>query len=111
MACFHSVARCASTYRQIAALADAGYRVIAPDMHGYGRSDKPTDVKRYSLKAVVSDLCAMLDSLGIAEAVVVGHDWGAATAWRFAITAPQRVKRLVAISTGHPGKPAAASAH
>lgn len=88
---------------QVKALAAAGYRVICPDMPGYGRSDKPTLVSAYGLKPVCAALAAMLDALGVARAAVVGHDWGAATAWRFAYAYPDRVTRLAVLSTGHPG--------
>jgi pimeloyl-ACP methyl ester carboxylesterase len=80
-----------------------GYKVIAPDLLGYGLSDKPQDAAAYSLKRLQHLVLGLLDQLGIARAAVVGHDWGAALAWRLAISAPKRVERLVALSVGHPG--------
>jgi len=87
---------------QVAALTRAGLRTIAPDMRGFGESDKPTDVEDYRLTRAVADLAAILDALQIERAGVVGHDWGAAVAWIFAAIHPDRVERLVAISVGHP---------
>jgi pimeloyl-ACP methyl ester carboxylesterase len=88
---------------QIPALTGAGLRAIAPDMPGFGASDKPGAVDAYGLGRPVADLAAVLDALGIERARVVGHDWGAAVAWVFAAIHPDRVERLVAMSVGHPG--------
>jgi pimeloyl-ACP methyl ester carboxylesterase len=88
---------------QIAALVGAGYRAIAPDLRGRGRSEKPPRVEDYALSLITQDVAALLDALGVERAHVVGHDWGAAVAWRFAATLPQRVDHLVAISVGYPG--------
>jgi pimeloyl-ACP methyl ester carboxylesterase len=87
---------------QIAALTHEGRRTVAPDMRGFGASDKPTDVEDYRLTRAVADLVAILDALEIEKANVVGHDWGAAVAWIFAALHPDRVERLVAMSVGHP---------
>jgi pimeloyl-ACP methyl ester carboxylesterase len=88
---------------QVAALAAAGYYVIVPDMPGYGQSDKPSNASAYSLKRVCSMLCGVLDAVGVQAACVVGHDWGAATAWALALQQPRRVSKLVVLSVGHPG--------
>lgn len=88
---------------QIAALNAAGYRTIAPDLRGRGRSDRPARVSEYALPAIVSDVTGMMDALGIERAHVVGHDWGAAVAWFVASMAPQRVDHLVVVSVGFPG--------
>src|SRR5271166_2561753 len=87
---------------QIPALVDAGYRVVAPDLRGRGRSEKPERVEDYKLPASMSDVAGIMDALGIARAHIVGHDWGAAVAWVLAAFMPERVDRLVAISVGHP---------
>jgi pimeloyl-ACP methyl ester carboxylesterase len=89
--------------KQMHALADAGYRVIAPDLRGYGRTDAPLAVSAYSIEHLRADVIALLDVLAIDKAVLVGHDWGAAVAWQVAIHAPERVQKLVALSVGHPG--------
>ncbi len=87
---------------QIAALVGAGYRAIAPDLRGRGGTDKPARVEDYAIAKIVQDVAALLDALGVERAHVVGHDWGAAVAWAFALFHPQRVARLVAISVAHP---------
>ncbi len=88
--------------RQIPALAGAGFRSIAPDLRGFGASDRPPHVRDYRLSLVLRDVEALLDSLGVERAHVVGHDWGAAVAWLFAARHPERVERLVVLSVGHP---------
>jgi pimeloyl-ACP methyl ester carboxylesterase len=87
---------------QVRALADAGCKVIVPDMRGYGASDKPADVAAYNMLFLVSDIGAVLDDAGVDRAHVVGHDWGAAVAWVLASVAPERVDHLVTLSVGHP---------
>src|SRR5215467_5639407 len=87
---------------QVPALANAGFQVIVPDLRGYGKSDKPEAVEAYSLLSLAGDVLAVLDSLGIDRAHVVGHDWGAAVAWGLAALAPDRVDHLVTLSVGHP---------
>lgn len=84
------------------ALVDAGYQVIVPDMRGYGASSKPADVDAYSLPMLAIDIVGILDHLSLERAHVVGHDWGAATAWGVGTFAPDRVDHLVAMSVGHP---------
>jgi pimeloyl-ACP methyl ester carboxylesterase len=87
---------------QVPALAQAGLRVIVPDMRGYGRSDKPEDVQAYGMGAIVGDVRAVLDDVGVERAHVVGHDWGAGVAWATATFAPERVDHLAVLSVGHP---------
>jgi pimeloyl-ACP methyl ester carboxylesterase len=87
---------------QVPALADAGFRVIVPDMRGAGRSDKPAGVDPYSVLFLAGDVMAVLDSLGIERAHVVGHDWGAGITWALGAVAGHRVDHLVAMSVGHP---------
>jgi pimeloyl-ACP methyl ester carboxylesterase len=87
---------------QIEALAAAGFRVVAPDLPGYGRSSKPAGVNRYRLAELVADMVGLLAALGLRSVAVVGHDFGAVLAWQLALARPQRVSRLVALSVGHP---------
>ncbi|RDB19886.1 Bifunctional epoxide hydrolase 2 [Hypsizygus marmoreus] len=75
-----------------------GCRVVVPDMLGYGGTDKPADASEYSTKKLCVDLAALLDLLGVRQAVVVGHDWGAYTAGRFALWYPKRLLALVIMS-------------
>ncbi len=88
--------------RQIPVLARAGYRVIAPDQRGYNTSDKPSAVRDYRIDLLVDDALGLLSALGHERAAVVGHDWGAAVAWRLAAQAPERVERLAILNVPHP---------
>lgn len=63
-------------------------------MLGYGGSDKPDDIAEYTTKRLCNDLAALLDHEGIPKVVIVGHDWGAQTAWRFALWYPNRVRMI-----------------
>lgn len=87
---------------QVPALAEAGFKVIVPDLRGYGSSDKPEGVEAYAMHLLVADVLAVLDDAGAERAHVVGHDWGAAIAWVLATFAGDRVDHLVAMSVGHP---------
>jgi pimeloyl-ACP methyl ester carboxylesterase len=87
---------------QVPALAHAGLKVIVPDLRGYGRSDKPSEVRAYGMRRLVGDVLAVIANAGVERAHVVGHDWGAAIAWVLAAYAPQQVERLVTLSVGHP---------
>src|SRR3954468_8745368 len=69
---------------QIGALAAAGYRVVAPDLRGYGRSSRPAGVEAYRVDRLLDDVVAVLADGGVASAAVVGHDWGAGLAWQLA---------------------------
>ena len=66
---------------QIPFLVQNGFHAIAPDLRGFGRSDRPEGVAAYSLQNVVGDVVGLLDELGIDAAEIIGHDWGAAVAW------------------------------
>ena len=86
---------------QIAALADAGYHVVAPDQRGYGGTDAPADPAVYSMVHLVGDVIGLLDTLDSETAVVVGHDWGAPVAWHTAQLRPDRVRGVVGLSVPH----------
>jgi pimeloyl-ACP methyl ester carboxylesterase len=87
---------------QVPALAAAGFRVVVPDLRGYGRSDQPGPVDAYSLPLLAGDVLAVLAQLEIGTAHVVGHDWGAALAWGLASLVPGQVDHLVTMSVGNP---------
>ena len=87
---------------QVKALVQSGFRAIAPDLRGFGESDKPVEVSEYRVGRSVADVVTILDALNISRADVIGHDWGAGVAWATALLAPERVKRLVVLSVGHP---------
>jgi pimeloyl-ACP methyl ester carboxylesterase len=93
---------------QLPALARAGHRVLAPDLRGFGETDRPTGVEHYKMRTLVGDVVGLLDVLDVERAAVVGHDWGASLAWAVARFAPERVSRLVVASVGHPLAGAAA---
>jgi pimeloyl-ACP methyl ester carboxylesterase len=85
---------------QLAPLAAAGFHVVAPDLRGYGASDKPP--RGYDLPTLSADIAALVRALGERDAVVVGHDWGGLLAWTMAALHPRSVRRLVVMSTAHP---------
>ena len=87
---------------QVPALAEAGFRVIVPDMRGYGASDKPEAVDAYAMHLLVGDVLAVMSDAGAERAHVIGHDWGGAVAWALTTVAGHRVDQLVALSVGHP---------
>jgi pimeloyl-ACP methyl ester carboxylesterase len=93
---------------QVAALSAEGFRTIAPDLRGFGASDKPADVEAYALKHTVVDALAILGAVGAEKAHVVAHDWGAAAAWGLTAFVPDKVDRLAVLSVGHPTAFAAA---
>ena len=86
----------------IPTLADAGYRVVAPDQRGYSPGARPEGVEAYRMPHLVGDVLGMLDALGADRCDVVGHDWGAAVAWQLAGRHPERVRTLTAVSVPHP---------
>ena len=83
---------------QLAALAEAGYRAVAPDQRGYGQTDRPAEPDRYTMLHLVGDVIGLIDALGEAQAVVVGHDWGAPVAWNAALMRPDRFPAVVGMS-------------
>lgn len=87
---------------QVPVVVGAGFRVVVPDLRGFGESDRPDAVEAYAIRHSVADVVAILDALEIERAHVVGHDWGAAVAWLFTAFLPARVDRLVALSVPHP---------
>jgi len=88
--------------KQVGVLAAAGYRVLAPDLRGYGRTEAPGGVYDYTLVKLRSDILGLLDALAIPKVSLIGHDWGGIIGWQIAALAPQRVERFITLSTGHP---------
>lgn len=89
---------------QISALVDAGYRVVAPDLRGYNRSDKPDRVADYRVDVLAEDVARIIELCGEPAASVIGHDWGAHIAWIFAMTYPERLRRLGILNVPHPAR-------
>jgi pimeloyl-ACP methyl ester carboxylesterase len=83
---------------QVPALVDAGYRVIAPDMRGYGASSAPPEVEAYDMLALCGDMTGLLDAIGEDSAIFIGHDWGSFLAWQLAWIHPERVRAVAGLS-------------
>jgi pimeloyl-ACP methyl ester carboxylesterase len=83
---------------QIPAVVAAGFKVVAPDVRGYGGSDKPHPVEAYDMVELTADLVGLIDALGEERAILVGHDWGAPICWNTAALYPERVAAVVGLS-------------
>jgi pimeloyl-ACP methyl ester carboxylesterase len=83
---------------QLSALAEAGFRAVAPDMRGYGQTDRPEAIEQYTLLHLVGDIVGLLDALGAQSAVIAGHDWGAPVAWHAALLRPDRFRGVIGLS-------------
>jgi pimeloyl-ACP methyl ester carboxylesterase len=86
---------------QIPALAEAGFRVIAPDQRGYNTSEKPRGVRSYRVEHLVDDVAALIQHAGESRATVVGHDWGGAVAWAVPMLRPEVVDKLIVMNAPH----------
>lgn len=84
---------------QVSALAEAGFRAIAPDQRGYGGSDCPEPIGAYDLEHLTSDMAGLLDALGIERAVFAGHDWGGFVAWGMPLAYPDRTLGVIGVNT------------
>ena len=85
-------------YDQLPALAEAGFHAVAPDMRGYGQTERPDAIDQYTLFHLVGDMVGLLDALGAAQAVIAGHDWGAPVAWHAALMRPDRFLAAIGLS-------------
>jgi pimeloyl-ACP methyl ester carboxylesterase len=83
---------------QLQALAEAGFHAVAPDMRGYGLTDRPAQVECYSLFHLVGDMVGILDALDEKQAVIAGHDWGAPVAWHASLMRPDRFRAVIGLS-------------
>ena len=83
---------------QLNALAEAGFRAVAPDMRGYGQTDRPAEIEKYTLLHLVGDMVGVLDALGAETAAIAGHDWGAPVAWHAALLRPDRFRAVIGLS-------------
>ena len=101
--CLHGFPESAVSWRhQIEPLAQAGYRVWAPDLRGYGRTTRPIGVAAYSIESLMDDVDGLLDAAKVQRAILVGHDWGGIIAWYYAMRHPSRVEALVIVNAPHP---------
>ena len=89
---------------QMPAIAAAGYHVVAPDMRGYGKTDKPAAVEDYDIQHLTGDLVGIVDAMGAKDAILVGHDWGAIVTWHAMLLHPDRFTALVAMSVPYNGR-------
>jgi pimeloyl-ACP methyl ester carboxylesterase len=87
--------------KQMPVVADAGYKAVAPDMRGYGRTSAPREITDYDIHHLTGDLCGLLDDLEVDKAFFVGHDWGAWAMWFMTLLHPDRVEALVNISVAY----------
>jgi pimeloyl-ACP methyl ester carboxylesterase len=95
----HGFPECWYSWRhQLPALAKAGFRAVAPDLRGYGRSDRPEDVEKYTILDDIGDIVGLVDALGAKRAVIAGHDIGAAIAWQTALLRPDIFRAVIALS-------------
>jgi pimeloyl-ACP methyl ester carboxylesterase len=85
---------------QLVGLADAGFRVVAPDLRGYGASDKPP--RGYDAVTLAADVAGLVRALGERDAMIVGHDWGGLLAWTVGTLHPRVVRRLAVLDAPHP---------
>lgn len=101
--CLHGFPELNFSWRdQMAVLSSAGWRVWAPNMRGYGASDKPEGVDAYRLDTLAADIAALIDASGAHDVMLVAHDWGAVVAWHFAIKKLRPLVRLVIMNVPHP---------
>lgn len=89
---------------QIPALAAAGYHVVAPDMRGYGGSDKPAAVEDYDIHHLTGDIVGLVDAMGEKTAILAGHDWGSIVCWNAVLLHPDRFTALAAMSVPYRGR-------
>jgi epoxide hydrolase 4 len=87
---------------QLPVLAAAGFRVVAPDLRGYGESDKPPGVQAYQIERLTGDVLGLIHHLGYTAAHIVGHDWGGGIAWMMPMHHPAAVERLAILNAPHP---------
>jgi pimeloyl-ACP methyl ester carboxylesterase len=88
---------------QVLELLRGGFRVVAPDLLGYGKTDKPQSVERYAGDLIIDDVMTIIEKLNLKQMDIVGHDWGAFLSWELVFHRPDLFRRHVAISVGHLG--------
>ena len=101
----HGFPECWVSWRnQLPALAAAGFRAVAPDLRGYGGSDKPRGVAAYRMEKLAGDVAHLIAALRGERADVVGHDWGGEVAWHLAMRSPALVRKLAVLNIPHPAR-------
>ena len=95
----HGFPECWYSWRhQLPALAKAGFRAVAPDLRGYGQSDRPEEVEKYTILHDIGDIVGLVNASGAKQAVIAGHDVGATIAWQAALLRPDRFRAVIALS-------------
>lgn len=101
--CLHGFPECSYSWRhQIPLLTELGYRVWAPNLRGYGGSSRPKKVADYYPELLLADIAALIDSASCQSVLLIGHDWGAALAWLFAIHKLRPLEGLIVMNAPHP---------
>ena len=101
--CLHGFPESALSWRyQMAPLAQAGYRVWAPDLRGYAGTTRPAGLDAYQIDTLLNDISGLLDAAQVKQAIVVGHDWGGILAWYYAMRYSHRVEALIILNAPHP---------
>jgi pimeloyl-ACP methyl ester carboxylesterase len=102
--CLHGFPEHSFSWRyQLPMLADLGYKAWAPNMRGYGNTTRPPFVEDYAMDNLLADVAELIDAAGCEETVLIGHDWGAAIAWQFAIRKVRPLTHLIICNVPHPG--------
>ncbi len=100
----HGFPECWYSWRlQMPLLADLGYKVWAPDLRGYGDSDRPPHLQDYAIENLLDDVAGLIDASGCSSTTLIAHDWGAVIAWYFAMRGLRPLDRLVIMNVPHPG--------
>jgi pimeloyl-ACP methyl ester carboxylesterase len=101
--CLHGFPECWYSWRyQMPLLARLGYRVWAPDLRGYGETDRPLGIQAYAVERLIDDVAALIDAAGARSTVLIAHDWGGIIAWYFALRRVRPLERLVVMNLPHP---------
>ncbi len=101
--CLHGFPECWYSWRyQLPLLAGLGYRVWAPDLRGYGESERPPHVRDYSVDNLLADVAGLIDAARARSVTLIAHDWGAVIAWYFAMREVRPIDRLVIMNVPHP---------
>jgi len=101
--CLHGFPELAYSWRhQLPVLAEQGWRAWAPDMRGYGGSDRPQGIDAYAIEKLMDDVAGLIDASGAKETMLIAHDWGGVIAWYFALRKIRPLSRLVAMNLPHP---------
>jgi len=101
--CLHGFPELAFSWRhQLPVLAELGFRAWAPDLRGYGRTERPRGMQAYQIETLLDDVAGLIDASGAKETVLLAHDWGGVIAWYFALRKVRPLSRLVVMNLPHP---------